>query len=114
MRKPTICIGKNKGADQLHSNCEADQRLCFYYMDSTISLRLPKPKVSRFWLYAVTVQPGLCQTWLETQIVFFTCKGSIYTFIIIYLSLLILLILQVLPQKRFKILHEHVDISATS
>ena len=29
MGKPTICIGENKGADQLHSNCEADQRLCF-------------------------------------------------------------------------------------
>ena len=29
--KPTICIGENKGADQLRSNCEADQRLCFHY-----------------------------------------------------------------------------------
>ena len=28
-RKPTICICENKGADQLRSNCEADQRLCF-------------------------------------------------------------------------------------
>ena len=28
--------GKNKGADQLRSNCEADQRLCFRYTDSTI------------------------------------------------------------------------------
>ena len=25
MGKPTICIGKNKGTDQLRSNCEADQ-----------------------------------------------------------------------------------------
>ena len=38
MRKPTFCLGENKGADQLRSNCEADQRLCFRYMDSTISL----------------------------------------------------------------------------
>ena len=38
MRKPTICIGENKGADQLHSNCEADQRLCFRCTDSSISL----------------------------------------------------------------------------
>ena len=38
MRKPTICIGENKGADQLRSNCEADQHLCFYYTDSTIPL----------------------------------------------------------------------------
>ena len=27
MGKPTICIGENKGTDQLLSNCEADQ--CF-------------------------------------------------------------------------------------
>ena len=26
----------NKGGDQLRSNCEADQRLCFPYSDSTI------------------------------------------------------------------------------
>ena len=29
MGKPTICICENKGADQLRSNCEADQRVCF-------------------------------------------------------------------------------------
>ena len=38
MRKPTFCICENKGADQLRSNCEADQRLCFCYMDSTVPL----------------------------------------------------------------------------
>ena len=38
--KPTICLGKNKGADQLRSNCEADQRLCFRYSDSTAPLQL--------------------------------------------------------------------------
>ena len=38
MGKSTICIGENKGADQLRSNCEADQRLCFRYTYSTISL----------------------------------------------------------------------------
>ena len=38
MGKPTICIGENKGADQLRSNCEADQLLCFRYIDSTIPL----------------------------------------------------------------------------
>ena len=38
MGKPTFCIGENKGADQLRSNCEADQRLCFCYMDNTIPL----------------------------------------------------------------------------
>ena len=40
MGKPTICIGENKDADQLHGNCEADQRLCFRYSDSTIPLLL--------------------------------------------------------------------------
>ena len=41
MRKPAFCICKNKDADQLRDNCEADQRLCFGYRDSTFPL-LPK------------------------------------------------------------------------
>ena len=40
MGKPTICLGENKGADQLCSNWEADQSLCFRYSDSTIPLLL--------------------------------------------------------------------------
>ena len=40
VRKPEFCLCENKGADQLRSNCEADQRLCFRYTDSTISLLL--------------------------------------------------------------------------
>ena len=40
MRKPTICIGENKDADQLRGNREADQRLCFLYSESTIPLLL--------------------------------------------------------------------------
>ena len=47
MGKPTIPICENNGADQLRSNCEADQRLCFRYTDSTISL-LPKSDISSF------------------------------------------------------------------
>ena len=31
MRKPAFCICKNKEADQLRGNREADQRLCFRY-----------------------------------------------------------------------------------
>ena len=42
MRKRDFCLCENKGADQLHSNCEADQRLCFRYMDSTIIVLLRK------------------------------------------------------------------------
>ena len=45
MEKPTSSIGKNKGADQLRGNREADQRLCFRYTDSTIPL-LPKYEIS--------------------------------------------------------------------
>ena len=33
--KPTICIGEKKGADQLRSNCEADQRLLTFFCDCT-------------------------------------------------------------------------------
>ena len=45
MRKPAFCICENKDADQLRGNQEADQRLCFCYMDSTILL-LPKSEIS--------------------------------------------------------------------
>ena len=47
MRKTTICICENKDADQLRGNREADQRLCFRYMDSTLPLLL-KSEISRF------------------------------------------------------------------
>ena len=43
--EPHHCICKNKGADQLHSHCAADQHLCFCYIDSTITL-LSKSKIS--------------------------------------------------------------------
>ena len=36
MRRLAFCICENKVADQLHSNCEADQRLCGRHIDSTI------------------------------------------------------------------------------
>ena len=48
MGKPTICIGENKCVDQLRSNCESDQRLCFRCTDSTIPL-LSKSKISSFF-----------------------------------------------------------------
>ena len=34
MRKLDFCLSENKGADQLCSNCTADQRLCFRYTDN--------------------------------------------------------------------------------
>ena len=38
MRKPTFWICENKDTDQLPGNREADQRLCFRYIDSIIPL----------------------------------------------------------------------------
>ena len=75
MRKPTICMGENKDADQLRGNREAVLRLCFRYTDSTFRPLLI-PKLSRVYVSFVTVQAGLCWTWLKTQIVFFSCTGS--------------------------------------
>ena len=45
MRKPAFCLCENKDTDQLRGNHEADQRLCFRYIDSTIPL-LSKSKIS--------------------------------------------------------------------
>ena len=65
MRKPDFCLCENKGADQLRTNCEADQRLCFRYRDGTIPLLL-KSEISSFYPSSVAAQTGLCQTWSET------------------------------------------------
>ena len=67
MRKPTICIGENK---------DADQHLCFRYTDSTLPL-LPKSEISSFWPASVLVQLGLCQTCSETTLLVFP-RGSSY------------------------------------
>ena len=79
MGKPTICICENKDADQLRGNREADQRLCFRYTDSTISL-LSTFKIPSFSLYIavfydchrpVCVRPGG-----EPQLLIFSRTGS--------------------------------------
>ena len=65
MRKHDFCLCENKGADQLCSNCTADQRLFLRHMDSTISLlpifqasshllRLYRPVFSRHGSYVKT------------------------------------------------------------
>ena len=75
MGKPTICIGENKGADQLRGNREADpQRLCFRYSDSTIPPLL-KSEISSFLPASVLVQPGLCRTCSETTVLVFPRDG---------------------------------------
>ena len=60
-----FCICENKDADQLRGYREADQRLCFRYIDSTIPL-LPKYESSSLLPFSMTVQSGLCRTWSET------------------------------------------------
>ena len=79
MGKPTICIGENKGADQLRVNREAIQRLCFRYSDSTIPLLL-KSEISSFMLFSVLVQVGLCRTCSETTLLVFPRGGSFIIF----------------------------------
>ena len=44
VRKPAFCVCENKDADQLHGNREADQPLCFRYIESTFPL-LPKYEI---------------------------------------------------------------------
>ena len=66
MRNPTFCICENKDADQLRGNREADQRLCFRYIDRTIPL-LSKYEISGLKQSSVAVQPGLCRTRSETR-----------------------------------------------
>ena len=65
MNERNVCLCENKGADQLHGNRKADQRLCFHYTDSTIPLPL-KSEISSFYPSSVAAQAGLCRTWLGT------------------------------------------------
>ena len=71
MRKPTFCICENKDADQLRGNREADQRLCFRHIDSTIPL-LSKSEISSLKPSSEAVQPGLCQSRSETRTLVFS------------------------------------------
>ena len=66
VRKPVFCICENKDADQLRDDREADQRLCFRYIHSTIPL-LPKSEISSLSeSSSVAVQSGSSLTWTET------------------------------------------------
>ena len=46
MRKPAFCICENKDADQLRGNREADQRLCFRYIDRLVILGSNLPLIA--------------------------------------------------------------------
>ena len=56
MRKPTFCICENKDADQLRGNREADQRLCFRYIESAIAL-LSESEILSHYPSPVAAQP---------------------------------------------------------
>ena len=77
MRKPTICICKNKGTDQLCNNYTADQHFCFHCRDSTISLLL-------YIIILKLLAPFCdCTCWFVLDMVrtphcFFSCKDSFY------------------------------------
>ena len=83
VRKAAFCICENKDADQLRGNCEADQRFCFRYTDSTIPL-LPKSEISNLLPSCVAVQDGFCRTWSETP-----KTGFLRTGLILFYSLTI-------------------------
>ena len=70
-KKTNVCICKNKDADQLRGNREADLCLSFPYIDSAIPL-LSKSEISSLQPSFVAVQPGLCQTRLETRMLVFS------------------------------------------
>ena len=65
MKKSTFCICENKGADQLRSNCAADQHLSFHYRDCTINI-LSKSDISSIWPLSVVVHLVFCRTLSET------------------------------------------------
>ena len=58
-------------------NREADQRLCFRYIDNTIPLlSISISEISSLYLSSVAVQPGLCRNKSETRMLVFSRCGS--------------------------------------
>ena len=53
MRKPAFRICEKKAADQLRSNCAADQRLRFRYMDTKIPLNSKQLAISCDLFYSM-------------------------------------------------------------
>ena len=72
MRKPTICIGKNKDTDQLRGDREADQRLCFCYSDVQFLYFLnPKFQASSHLLClysSICDGPAQTRNWLQARL----------------------------------------------
>ena len=63
VREPTFCISENKDADQLRGNHEADQRLCFRYLASTIPL---PPESKNFKPLTIS---SSCTAWFVSDLV---------------------------------------------
>ena len=84
-RKPEFYLCKNKGTDQLCSNCTADQHVCFRYKNNTMPLLLrlvfshggPYIVYSTRWFYHV---PTINVTGKKIKnIINFPFKFSIFT-----------------------------------
>ena len=78
MRKPAFCICENKAADHHRGNREADQRLCFRYIDSTIPL-VPKSKISCLKLSSVIAQPVCVGPGRKSRRPVFSEQGSYFS-----------------------------------
>ena len=76
IRKPTICICENKGADQLRRNCEADRRLCFRYTDSTLDSSSSQIRNFKLLTFFCDCTARVVLDLIRTQIFFFSCTGS--------------------------------------
>ena len=70
-----MCICENKGADQLRGHCEADQRLCFHYRDSTIPILL-NPKFQASSLLLKLFRPFFVGPGRKSKLLVFSCTGS--------------------------------------
>ena len=68
--KANILHKRKQNADQLRCNREADQSLCFRYINSTIPLPL-NPKFQSSSPSSVAVQSGWCRTRSETRTLVF-------------------------------------------
>ena len=92
MRKPTFSLCENKDADQLRGNREADQRLCFRYIDSPIPL-LSKSEISSLKPSSVTAYSLVCvgpgrkpECWFSHDAAHF-CQSNYNGIIIMIMSL---------------------------
>ena len=76
----------NLHRQRCRSNYEADQRLCFHYTDSIVTLLL-KSEISSFKPVSFTAQTGLCKTCSETTLLVFSRDDSYYIKILFLMHL---------------------------